>query len=75
MHNLKDLRNNLDLFKKKFNDRNLQFDVNEFSNLDKINRELISKKENLEQEKKIYQSQKTSKTLKNLKKSHMKLIN
>ena len=52
MHNLKNLRNNLDLFKKKFNDRNLQFDVNEFSDLDKINRELISKKETLEQEKK-----------------------
>ena len=52
MHNLKNLRNNIDLFKKKFNDINLQFDVNEFSDLDKINRELISKKETLEQEKK-----------------------
>ena len=52
MHNLKDLRKNLDLFKKKFNDRNLNFDINEFSNLDKRNRELISKKETLEQEKK-----------------------
>ncbi len=52
MHNLKDLRKNLDLFKKKFNDRNLNFDINGFSNLDKRNRELISKKETLEQEKK-----------------------
>ncbi len=52
MHNLKDLRKNLNLYKKKFNDRNLNFDIDEFSNLDKKNRELINKKETLEQEKK-----------------------
>ena len=52
MYNLKDLRKNLDIFKDKFKDRNLNFDVDEFKEVDKINRELISKKEILEQEKK-----------------------
>ena len=52
MHNLKDLRKNLETFKKKFKDRNLNFDIDEFNKLDKANRDLISKKENLEQEKK-----------------------
>ena len=52
MHNLKDLRKNLEIFKKKFKDRNLNFDIDEFNRLDKNNRELINKKELLEQEKK-----------------------
>ena len=45
MYNLKDLRKNLQEFKKKFKDRNLNFDINEFNEADKINRELINKKE------------------------------
>jgi seryl-tRNA synthetase len=53
MHNLKNLRKNLDSYKKKFKDRNLDFDIDEFNKIDKINRELINKKELLEQEKKI----------------------
>ena len=53
MHNLKDLRKNLEIFKKKFKDRNLNFNVEEFNQIDQINRELINKKELLEQEKKI----------------------
>ena len=53
MHNLKNLRKNLDIFKKKFKDRNLYFNVDEFNTIDKINRELINKKELLEQEKKL----------------------
>ena len=52
MHNLKDLRKNLKTFSKKFKDRNLDFNIDEFNKADKINRELISKKELLEQEKK-----------------------
>ena len=52
MYNLKDLRKNLELFKKNFKDRNLNFDIDEFNKADKINRELINKKELLEQEKK-----------------------
>ena len=52
MHNLKELRQNLKVFKKKFKDRNYDFDTDKFSELDKENRELINKKELLEQEKK-----------------------
>ncbi len=52
MHNLKDLRNNLDLFEKKFKERNTAFDSKKFSEIDKTNRDLIKKKETLEQEKK-----------------------
>ncbi len=52
MHNLKDLRNNLALYQKKFKERNVIFDISNFEKLDKINRELINKKELLEQERK-----------------------
>ena len=53
MHNLKELRKNLDNFKKKFENRNTIFDLNDFKKKDTLNRDLISKKEKLEQEKKI----------------------
>ena len=52
MHNLKDLRQNLEIYKKKFKNRNLDFDIDRFNKIDNRNRELISKKEKLEQEKK-----------------------
>ena len=52
MHNLKELRNNLDNFKKKFEHRNIVFDIENFKKKDSINRDLINKKEKLEQEKK-----------------------
>ena len=52
MHSLKDLRKNLEEYKNKFKHRNLNFDINEFNKVDEINRELINKKELLEQEKK-----------------------
>ena len=52
MHNIKDLRKNIDKFKKKFKDRNLDFDFTKFLKLDELNRKLINEKENLEQEKK-----------------------
>ena len=54
MHSLKDLRKNLEIFKKKFKDRNLDFNTDEFNKIDKINRELINKKELLEQQKKKF---------------------
>ncbi len=53
MHNLKELRKNLENFKKKIQDRNVDFDVSDFNRKDTLNRDLISKKEKLEQEKKI----------------------
>ena len=52
MHNIKELRKNLDDFKKKFQNRNIDFDINNFKKKDILNRDLISKKEKLEQEKK-----------------------
>ena len=52
MHNLKELRNNLNFFKKKLEDRNVDFNLNDFEKKDNLNRDLISKKENLENEKK-----------------------
>ena len=53
MHNLKELRKNLDKLVKKFKDRNVDFDINDFKKKDAFNRDLISKKEKLEQEKKF----------------------
>ncbi len=53
MHNIKDLRKNLEKFKKKLSDRNFIFNTNLFQKLDSDNRNLISEKEKLEQEKKI----------------------
>ncbi len=52
MHNLKDLRKHLNDLKKKFKDRNVDFDVIEFNKKDTLNRNLINQKEKLEQEKK-----------------------
>ena len=52
MHNIKDLRKNLETFKKKLTDRNIDFNAEDFSKKDTFNRELISKKKSLEQEKK-----------------------
>ena len=53
MYNLKEFRKNLDIFKKKLKNRNVDFDINNFEKKDSLNRNLISKKEKLEQEKKI----------------------
>ncbi len=52
MHNIKDLRKNLETFQKKLMERNINFNVEDFTKKDTFNRELISKKESLEQEKK-----------------------
>jgi len=52
MHNIKDLRKNLDNFKKKIKERNFDFDLEKFKTLDELNRKFILKKETLEQEKK-----------------------
>ena len=52
MHDIKNLRKYIENYKKKFIDRNFQFDQNKFESLDSSNRNLIIKKEKLEQEKK-----------------------
>jgi len=53
MHNIKDLRKDLNNYKTKLKNRNLDFDVDTFIKLDEINRALINNKEILEQEKKF----------------------
>ena len=53
MHNIKLIREDSKFYKKKFQDRNVDIDLDNFLNLDKKNRELIQKKEKLEHEKKI----------------------
>ena len=53
MHNIKDLRKNIENYKKKFSERNFDFKINEFKKFDDENRKLINEKEKLEQEKKI----------------------
>ena len=53
MHDIKDLRKNVKDYQKKFLERNFDFKIDEFENLDSSNRKLINKKEKLEQEKKI----------------------
>ena len=68
MHNIKDLRTNLDNFKKSISGRNSEIDFEKIINLDKENRSLIQEKEKFEMEKKIFQNQKTNLYLKNQKK-------
>ena len=53
MHNIKDLRKNLQIYKRKFKERNFDLDSDLFEKLDSNNRKLINEKEKLEQEKKI----------------------
>ena len=52
MHNIKDIRNNFDDFKKLVELRNVSIDLNEIIDLDSNNRKLIQEKETLEKEKK-----------------------
>ena len=61
MHNLKEIRNNTDLFEKKINERNSNVDIKSLLKHDKENRELIQKKEKLEQEKKLLSKKKDPK--------------
>ena len=52
MHNLKEIRKNIDTYKKKISERNVKIDLENLLTLDGKNRELIQRKETLEQEKK-----------------------
>ncbi len=58
MHNLKEIKKNLNDFKKKIKDRNINADFDKLISLDQKNREFIQKKESLEQEKKILSKKK-----------------
>ena len=52
MHSLKDIRNNVEVFKKKVSQRNVDIDFDKLIELDSLNRKIIQRKELLEQEKK-----------------------
>ena len=64
MHNIKDIRKNLDLYKKKIAERNASVDFDELISLDKKNRDFILEKETREQEKKILSKSKDEKNFK-----------
>ena len=52
MHNIKDIRNNLNEFKKLIQTRNTDIDIHQIKDLDENNRKLIQEKENLEKQRK-----------------------
>ena len=73
MHNIKEIRNDIETFKKALNKRFLDIDVDKILSLDENNREYIQQKRGcLKKKKKIFQSLKISHFLKNLKKFHLK---
>ncbi len=53
MHNIKDIRKNLNFYKKKISERNTLINFDELIKLDDDNRQIIQKKEKKEQEKKL----------------------
>ena len=53
MHNIKEIRKDLEFFKKKIFERNSSIDFDNLIDLDKENRDLIQQKEKKEQEKKL----------------------
>ncbi len=75
MHNLKELRKNLDILVQKFKDRNVDFDINDFKIKDAKNRDLISKKEKLEQEKKSLSKSKDKSNFEKSKKISQEISN
>jgi len=73
MHNLKDLRKNLDSYVKSFKDRNVNFNIEDFKKKDALNRDLINKKEKLEQDKKILSKSKDKKNFEKSKKISLEI--
>ena len=68
MHSVKFIRENLELYKKKFLERNIKVNFIELLDLDKKIREFIQKKEKLEQEKKIISKNKDKRQFESSKK-------
>ena len=75
MHNLKLIRDNPKVFKKKFLDRNVNVDFEKLLKLDKENRNIIQKKEKLEQEKKAISKTKDESQFKKSKKISAEIEN
>ena len=67
MHNLKEIRKDVNFFKKKIQERNAAVDFENLLNLDKENREIIQKKKNLNKKKKYYLNIRIQKIFQNLK--------
>ena len=61
MHNIKDIRQNPNFYKDKLMERNYNLDLDGLIEFDKKNRELITNKESLEQEKKKISKNKDTK--------------
>ncbi len=74
MHNIKELRKNLNIFKKKLADRNFVLDIDEFEKLDENNRNLINEKEKLEQEKGVLSKSKNEANFEKSKKISQKIL-
>tara|TARA_B110000238_G_C15797075_1_gene298455 strand:+ start:40 stop:300 length:261 start_codon:yes stop_codon:yes gene_type:complete len=67
MHNIKDIRNDLETFKEALNKRFVNIDLNKILSLDENNRKHIQEREALEREKKSSLNLKINLFLKNLK--------
>ncbi|MDA9684428.1 serine--tRNA ligase [Candidatus Pelagibacter bacterium] len=74
MHNIKELRKNLNTFKKKLLDRNFKFNTDLFESMDDKNRKLISEKEKLEQEKGVLSKSKDKSNFEKSKKISKKIL-
>ena len=61
MHNIKDIRNNFEVFKNNIKDRNFDISLDDIIELDQENRNYIQEKENLEMEKKSISKSKDEK--------------
>ncbi len=68
MHNIKDIRKNIQNYKTKLIDRNFDLKIDLFEKLDKENRDLIKEKELLEQQKKTLSKSKDKSNFENSKK-------
>jgi len=67
MHNIKEIRNDVEAFKKALNKRFIEIDVDKILSLDENNRDTSNKENYLKKKKKISQSLKINHFLKNQK--------
>ena len=74
MHSIKEIRKNLDLFKKKISERNSSINFDDLIALDIENRKLIQKKEKKEQEKKLLSKSKDPNNFEQSKKISKEII-
>ena len=73
MHDIKEIRKNSKSFLKKISQRNVKIDIQSLLDLDKKNRDLIQKKEKLEQEKKIISQSKDKSQFKRSKEASLQI--